>query len=69
MCYKYVFHYRDPKIGDITCWIAGELAYPIRFEQQGQRIYLFEEYTDIKIGPVSDSLFEVPAGYQMLRMF
>ncbi len=69
VCDKYVFHYRDPKIGDISYWIARELTYPIRFEQMGEGVYLLEEYTDIKVGPVSDSLFEVPTGYQIIRMF
>jgi hypothetical protein len=68
-CEKYVFHYTDPKIGDITYWIARELAYPIRFEQKGEGIYLIEEYSDIRVGAVSDALFEVPAGYQIIRMF
>ncbi len=60
ICKKYEYSSDDDKGKNVTVWIAKELSFPIKTEG-GKRNY---ELTNIQIGKVSDSMFEIPKGFQ-----
>ncbi|MEM5788022.1 MAG: DUF4412 domain-containing protein [Syntrophobacteraceae bacterium] len=45
-------------------WISGKFPFPIKVEDAEVTM----EYRDIKEGPVPDTLFELPSGYQKMSM-
>ncbi len=47
-------------------WVAKKLGWPIKMTSSDNSFAM--EYRNIKEGGVSDSLFEVPAGYQKMSM-
>ena len=68
VCEKYQFVYHEKTMGTMTQWFSKKLNYPIKIEHKSPSYYMFIEYKNIKEGGVSDSLFEVPAGYQKMQM-
>lgn len=50
----------------VTFWMAKKLGVPIKMESADKSFT--QDYQDIKVGGLSDSLFEIPAGYQKMTM-
>ncbi len=47
-----------------SLWIAKQFPFPIKIEDSEMTL----EYKNIKLGPLDDSLFELPAGYEKIAM-
>ncbi len=45
-------------------WISKQFPFPIKIEDSEVTM----EYKNIKLGPIDDSLFELPAGYEKMAM-
>jgi outer membrane lipoprotein-sorting protein len=67
-CDKYLITYHDKAMGKMTQWHAKKLNYPIKVFHQGPQGDMLVEYTNIKEGGVSDSLFKIPSGYQKMSL-
>ncbi len=67
-CDKYLITYHDKVMGKMTQWHAKKLNYPIKVLHQGPQGDMLVEYTNIKEGGVSDSLFKIPSGYQKMTL-
>jgi hypothetical protein len=63
-CDKYALHFRDKTAGTQYVWFAKKLRFMLKLEWKTARISEFIEYTNIREGPLPDSLFEIPAGYK-----
>ncbi len=64
---EYVFH--DKNMGTMIQWQAIKLdGYPIKTETKGPGGNAVTELKNIKTGGVSNSLFEIPAGYTKTEM-
>jgi len=50
----------------VFSWVATDLGLPIKIVSEDGSFSM--EYKDIKTGEVADSLFEVPQGYQKMKM-
>jgi outer membrane lipoprotein-sorting protein len=50
----------------VIMWVAKKLGVPIKIESADKSFS--QDYQDIKEGGVSDSLFEIPAGYHKMAM-
>ena len=50
----------------VFSWVATDLGLPIKIVSEDGSFSM--EYKDIKPGEVADSLFEVPQGYQKMKM-
>lgn len=68
LCDKYEIIYHDKSMGKTTQWISPKLSYPIKMVHQGQQGEVITEYKNIKENGISDSLFQVPAGYQKMQI-
>jgi hypothetical protein len=65
-CLIIQYDYQDLKTTMIQ-WVSQELDFPIQTEIKGaKRINLVEALQNIREGPLPDSLFQVPPGYQKL---
>ncbi len=65
-CLIIQYDYQDLKTTMIQ-WVSQELDFPIQTEIKGsKRINLVEALQNISEGPLPDSLFQVPPGYQKL---
>ena len=67
-CDKHLITYHDKAMGKMTQWYARKLNYPIKTVYHGPQGEMVTEYSNIKEGGVSDSLFEVPRGYQKMSI-
>jgi negative regulator of sigma E activity len=67
-CQKIQYVYHDKSLGTLTQWVAKKLKYPIKMEHKGQAGEMSMEYRNIKEGSVSDSLFDLPKGYEKMEM-
>ena len=47
-----------------TLWVSTQFPFPIKVEDSEVTM----EYRNIKLGPLPDSLFELPAGYEKMAM-
>lgn len=65
-CDKHLITYHDKTMGKMTQWYAKKLNFPIKTVYNGPQGEMVTEYTNIKEGKVSDSLFEIPPGYQKM---
>ncbi len=63
--YLITFQVNDKK-NQVFQWLATDLKFP--FKTAAIDGSWAQEFKNIKIGPQSDSLFEVPAGYQKMQM-
>jgi len=64
---KYKVTYKTgSKVGSIYQWVATDIDFPIKTEAVDGK--WSQEYKNIKVGNVSNSLFEVPAGYKKMNM-
>jgi outer membrane lipoprotein-sorting protein len=67
-CEKYLYTYHDKSLGTLTQWYSKKLGCPIKMVQSSSRGQSSFEYRNIKEGGVTDSLFQVPAGYTKMEM-
>ncbi len=63
-----VYQVNDPQAGQAKIWYAPKLKYPIKSEGQGPMGKHSMTLSNIKEGGVSESQFQVPAGYQKFQM-
>ncbi|MGC9490818.1 MAG: DUF4412 domain-containing protein [Thermovirgaceae bacterium] len=66
-CDKYFVDFHDPEMGESTIWVAGKINFPIKIHSQNLKDTVTVTYSNIKEGPVEDSLFSVPPGYQKME--
>ena len=67
-CKKYRYTPNDPSISTATIWISNKLNFPIKTEMEGSSGPMSMEYKNIQEKKISDSLFNLPAGYQKMSM-
>ena len=64
-CEKYLFTFKDKKMGTMTQWFATKLSYPIKMVNKSDMMgEVITELQNIKKTSVRDDLFIVPSGYQ-----
>lgn len=63
-----VYEVNDPKTGKTKLWYSPKLQYPLKSEGTGPMGKHTMTLSNIKQGGVSDSLFQIPAGYQKFSM-
>jgi hypothetical protein len=68
MCSKYHITFNDPSMGAATYWISEKLNFPVKMEMDGPSGPMVMEYRNIQEKTVSDSLFNIPSGYQKMSM-
>lgn len=68
MCSKYHYTFHDPSMGVATYWISEKLSFPVKMEMDGPSGHMITEYKNIQEKSVSDSLFQIPSGYQKMSM-
>lgn len=66
-CDKYFVDFHDPDMGESTIWVAGKINFPIKIHSKNPKDTVTVMYSNIKEGPVDDSLFTVPSGYQKME--
>lgn len=66
LCEKYEITYHDANLGTMIQWYSKKLDYPIKMVYQSPLGEMTTEYKNIKTGGVSDSIFELPAGYKKI---
>ncbi|OGW75674.1 MAG: hypothetical protein A2Z72_03085 [Omnitrophica bacterium RBG_13_46_9] len=66
LCDKYEYIYHDKSQGTMTQWFSKKLNYPIKMISNSPYGETVIEYKNITEGGISDSLFEIPAGYQKM---
>ncbi len=66
-CDKYVVDFHDPEMGESTIWVAGEINFPIKIHSKNPKDTVTVTYSNIKEGPVEESLFSIPPGYQKME--
>jgi len=62
-CDRYDFIYTDKTLGTMTQWVSTKLGIQIKMEQKHPSMSGLMELKNIKEGSVSDSIFDLPAGY------
>ena len=67
-CDKYLITYHDKTMGKMIQWHSKKLKYPIKIVYNGPQGEMVTEYTNIKEGGVSNSLFKVPRGYKKMAI-
>ena len=67
-CKKYRFTPSDPSVGTTTMWISKKLNFPIKTEMKSSSGPMIMEYKNIQEKKISDSLFNIPAGYKKMSM-
>ena len=68
LCDKYEIVYHDKSLGKMTQWISQKLNYPLKMIYNSSYGTTSTEYKNIREGGISDSLFEIPAGYTKMEM-
>ncbi|MFP4481973.1 MAG: DUF4412 domain-containing protein [Thermovirgaceae bacterium] len=66
-CDKYFVVFHDPEMGESTIWVAEKINFPIKIHSKNPKDTVTVTYSDIKEGPVDDSLFSVPSDYQKME--
>jgi hypothetical protein len=66
-CDKYSVDFHDPEMGESTIWVAGKINFPIKIHSKNPKDTVTVVYSNIKEGPVGDSLFTVPPDYQKME--
>lgn len=67
-CEKRVMDFTDKNKGELTAWFAVKLDAPIKFVQTGKGGTFTVVYKNIKPGPVDDTQFAVPTGYEKMGL-
>lgn len=67
-CEKNQYIYHDKSMGTMTQWFSNELNFPIKMEMDGPSGHMTSEYKNIREEKLSNTLFEIPAGYQKMPM-
>lgn len=68
-CEKWLYTYKDKKMGTTTQWISKEIGFPIRTVYEGSSEgKMVMELKNIKTGGIPDSTFSIPAGYKKMQM-
>ncbi len=67
-CDKYLVEPKDGSQGTFTQWVSEKLQFPVKFTSEGGGNDVQFELTNIQEGPVEDSLFTIPSGYQKMEM-
>jgi hypothetical protein len=67
-CEKYQYIYHDKSAGTLTQWVSKKLNYPIKTRSEGSKWHMYMELRNIKEQRLSDSLFEIPAGYKKMSI-
>ena len=68
VCDKTLFIAKDKRIGTSTMWISKELQWPLKSETKGPQGTMTMDCKNIKTGPLSAALFEIPKGYKKQAM-
>lgn len=67
-CDKYEIIYHDRSLGKMSQWFSKKLNYPIKIIYNGPQGEMVVEYKNIKQGKVDSSLFEIPPGYEKMKI-
>jgi hypothetical protein len=67
-CDKYEIIYHDRSLGKTIQWFSKKLDYPVKTVYKGPQGEMVMEYKNIKEGKLDGSLFEIPSGYQEMKM-
>jgi len=67
-CDKYEIIYHDRGLGKMSQWFSKKLNYPIKIIYNGPQGEMVVEYKNIKQGEVDSSLFEIPPGYEKMKI-
>ena len=67
-CDKYEIIYHDRSLGKMSQWFSKKLNYPIKIIYNGPQGEMVVEYKNIKQGEVDSSLFEIPPGYEKMKI-
>ena len=66
-CEKYLFTFKDKKMGTMTQWFATKLSYPIKMVNKSDMMgEVITELQNIKKASIRDDLFIVPSDYQQM---
>jgi len=58
------YAYKDERFGIVTVWFADKLNHYVKYEQAHKgKVSSAVEYSNIKVGNLDNSLFEIPKGY------
>ncbi len=70
LCTVVRYIYKDKSLGSSTHWLAPELGFPLKVEEVNQKGKTEEitTLTNIRLGPLAQSLFEVPAGFTKMNI-
>ena len=68
LCDKYEIVYHDKSLGVLTQWVSQKLNYPLKMIYSSSYGTSSTEYKNIREGGVTNSLFEIPAGYSKMEM-
>jgi outer membrane lipoprotein-sorting protein len=68
VCDKTLFIANDKRLGTSTMWVSKELQWPLRVESKGPHGLVVVDSKNIKTGPLSPALFEIPKGYKKQAM-
>lgn len=63
----YVFE-ADDEYEKVKLWIHADYGFPVRMEGEEEGKTYLMEINNFKIGGVSDSMFQVPSGYEIMEM-
>jgi outer membrane lipoprotein-sorting protein len=64
-----VYHFTDPSGIPTTAWVAQDLQFPIRLEQQSPQGLTVAEFRNVQLdAPIPDSAFQLPHGVQVMGM-
>jgi outer membrane lipoprotein-sorting protein len=53
-------------MGESTIWVADKINFPIKIYSKNPKDTVTVMYSNIKEGPVEDSLFSIPPDYQKM---
>lgn len=67
-CKKYHYVFKNSSGTKMTQWISTKIEYPIKMIVEGPQGNMMRELKNIKETKLSDSLFQLPEGYQKMDM-
>jgi len=65
-CDKYFVDFHDSEMGESTIWVADKINFPIKIYSKNPKDTVTVMYSNIKEGPVEDSLLSIPPDYQKM---
>lgn len=67
-CDKYLFTFKDKKMGTMTQWFSKKLGYPIKSVNKSDMMgEVITELQNIKKATIRDNLFTVPSDYKKMQ--